>query len=187
MAAVIMRRLPWAGSVLILTLILGCNSEEESLAPPPPRRETIETAWENPVEIEVDAERQWALLLHDRTASSGTALELVDLASRAVLRTLILDYYDVFDAVFLPDGEACFAGRPQGNVGYAVQFFSLPDLTLGARVMTAADTAGAHGYLAVDVAGGFVYYSHAGGGVHDGVFKIAVSTNTVVDADTPST
>lgn len=46
-----------------------------------------------------------------------------------------------------------------------------------------ADTAGTHGYLAVDGQAGYVYYSHAGGGDKDGLFKISLGTQALVDAD----
>ncbi|RPH94196.1 hypothetical protein EHM69_07990 [candidate division KSB1 bacterium] len=166
-------------SVLLLT---GCHSDEASLSPPPVSHDVIALTYENPLAIEVHSSRHWALLLHDRTASSGPAIQLVDIDGRSVLHTKILDYYDVFDIKFLSNNEACFAGRPQGNIGYAVQFIRLPELTLGTRVMT-SDTAGTHGYLAVDSAGGAVYYSHAGGNGADGVYKISLSSKSLVDAD----
>ncbi len=182
MAQKLRRRLVWLAAALFVMGLLGCSHDEEDLQPPAASRQTIDLTFENPVEIEVQSARHWALLLHDRSSSSGPALQLVDLNEGRVLRTLILDYFDVYDVAFLPGSEACFAGRPQGNIGYAVQFLSLPDLTLGARVMT-ADTAGEHGYLAVDSAGGYVYYSHAGGGERDGVSRISIADKTLDDAD----
>ena len=171
------------GSVFLLAILLpGCHDDEGDSNPSPPHRDTITLTYENPLEIEINAARQWALLLHDRTASSGPAIQLVDLEAREVLATQILDYYDVYDIEFLPNDEACFAGRPHGNIGYAVQFVHLPDLTLGTRVML-TDTAGAHGYLAMDTTGGFVYYTHAGGGTKDAIYRIRFSTHAIMDAD----
>lgn len=172
-------------AALIALGFAGCSHDEENLVPPPASRQTINLTFENPAQIEVQGTRHWALLMHDRTSSSGPALQLVDLNEGRVLRTLILDYYDVYDIALLPGDAACFAGRPQGNIGYAVQFLSLPELTLDARVMT-ADTAGTHGYLAVDSAGGYVYYSHAGGGDRDGVCRISLATKMLSDADNAS-
>ena len=168
--------------MLFAALLPGCHDDEGDLNPSPPHRDLITLTYGNPLEIEVNAARQWALLLHDRRASSGPAIQLVDLNAREVLATQILDYYDVYDIEFLPNDEACFAGRPHGNVGYAVQFVSLPDLTLGTRVLL-TDTVGAHGYLAVDTTGGFVYYSHAGGGAKDGIYRVLLSTHAIIDAD----
>ncbi|MCX6600549.1 MAG: hypothetical protein NT025_03195 [bacterium] len=168
--------------ILLATLLPGCHDDEGDSNPSPPHRDTITLTYENPLEIEIAAARQWALLLHDRHASSGPAVQLVDLNARQVLATQILNYYDVYDIEFLPNDEACFAGRPHGNIGYAVQFVHLPDLTLGTRVML-SDTAGAHGYLAVDTTGGFVYYTHAGGGTKDAIYRIRLSTQTIIDAD----
>lgn len=168
--------------MLFAALLPGCHDDEGDLNPSPPLRDLITLTYENPLEIEVNAARQWALLLHDSRASSGPAIQLVDLSAREVMETKILDYYDVYDIEFLPNDEACFAGRPHGNVGYAVQFVHLPDLTLGPRVLL-TDTAGAHGYLAVDTTEGYVYCSHAGGGTKDAIFRIDLSTQTVMDAD----
>ena len=163
-------------------LLLGCNSEEGSITNPPPGSNTFSIEFASPRVIAVDSDRHRALLLHGRTSPRGTALQLVDVQNRSVLRTRILDYYDVFDVAFLPGDEACFAGRTQDRMEYAVQFFTLPDLELGARVMT-ADMAGEPGYLAVDTAGRSVYYSHAGGADKDGLYKILLTTKTLVDAD----
>jgi hypothetical protein len=170
---------------LLLGLLLGiggCSSDEESISTPGPSAQTIGISYLNPMKIEVNSARHWALVLHDRNSPRGTALELVDLENRSVIGTKILDYYDVYDVAFLPNGEGCFTGRIQEGTGYAVQFFTLPSLTLGSRVLT-SDTTGAHGYLAVDSVNSCVYYSHAGGGDHDGIYKISITSKTVVDAD----
>lgn len=164
----------------LLTLV-GCSSDEDS-QPPPDRGRIINLVFSNPVTIEVNAAAQLALLLHDRESSRGTAVQLVDLASQSVTRTRILDYYDAYDIIFLPDNEACFVGRTQSSREYAVQFIRLPELTDVARVL-AGDTTGAHGYLTVDTVGSFVYYAHAGGGARDGILKISLAAKTPVDAD----
>jgi hypothetical protein len=180
-----MSRSVWSlvGALILLAISLpGCHDDEGDLNLSPPHRDTITLTYENPLEIEIAAARQWALLLHDRTASSGPAIQLVDLDARQVLATQLLDYYDVYDIEFLPGDEACFAGRPHGNIGYAVQFVHLPDLVLGARVFL-TDTAGTHGYLAVDTTGGYVYCSHAGGGSKDAIYRIRLSTHAIMDAD----
>jgi hypothetical protein len=166
----------------MLVLFGGCSSDEESISTPGPSAQTIGIEYQNPMKIEVNSTRHWALLLHDRNSPRGAALELVDLDGKNVMATRILDYYDVYDVVFLPNGEACFAGRIPESTGYAVQFFTLPSLTLGTRVLT-SDTTGTHGYLAVDSANSCIYYSHAGGGEHDGIYKISLTTKTIVDAD----
>lgn len=162
--------------------VTGCHDDEGDTPPRPPSYETIGLTYENPVEIEVDPVGQRALLLHDRTASSGPAIQLVDIAGRSVVETRILDYYDVYDLSFISGTSACFAGRPQGNVGYAVEFITLTGLQTERRVMI-TDTVGLHGYITVDTVGGFVYYSHAGGGERDGVYRIRISDKTIVDAD----
>lgn len=160
----------------------GCSSEEDSLSPSPNTGRVINLVFSNPAAIVVDPAARQALLLHDRESSRGTALQLVDLAANSVLRTRILDYYNAYDVTFLPNGEACFVGRTQGTREYAVQFIRLPELTDIASVLT-ADTAGAHGYLTVDTVNGFVYYSHAGGGARDAIYKISISAKSIVDAD----
>ncbi|MDD5088934.1 MAG: hypothetical protein PHI18_09085 [bacterium] len=163
-------------------LLLGCNSEEGSISNPPPGSNTFSIEFANPRVIAVNSDRHWALLLHGRSSPHGTALQLVDVASRSVLNTRILDYYDVFDVIFLPGDEACFAGRTQDRMEYAVQFFTVPDLELGARVMT-ADMAGDPGSLTADTTERCVYYSHAGGADKDGLYKILLTTKTLADAD----
>ena len=175
--------------ILFLLLVLfaafavsSCSNDEDDSHPLPPAPALINVTFENARIIEVDAAHHWALLLHDRASSSGTAIELVDVESRSVITSRILDYYDVYDIKFVNATEGCFAGRPHGNIGYSVQFFSLPGLTLGTRIMT-ADTSGEPGTLAVDSTGGFVYYSHAGGGDKDAIYKIRVVSKTIVDAD----
>ena len=162
--------------------VAGCHDDEGDQTPAPPSRDVISLTYGNPLEIEVDAMRQRALLLHDSSASSGTALQLVDLASRSVIASQFLDYRNVYDLQLISGNTACFTGWPNGNHGYAVQFVHLPDLRLDAMVMV-TDTIGTHGYLAVDTAGGFVYYSHAGGGDFDGVYRIRLSTKAIADAD----
>jgi hypothetical protein len=169
-------------ALLVGVVFLGCHDDEGDQTPTPPQRDVISLTYENPLVIEIDAVRQWALLLHDSSASSGTALQLVDLATRSVIATRILDYYNVYDIKFLSASSACFAGRPHGNIGYAVQFVHLPDLRLDTMVLV-TDVVGTHGYLAVDTAGGYVYYSHAGGDSLDGVYRIRISTKAIVDAD----
>lgn len=169
-------------AAIAAALLLGCNSEEGSITSPPSSSYAFSIEFAAPRVIAVDSDRHWALLLHGRTSPRGTALQLVNVQSRSVLRTRILDYYDVFDVTFLPGDEACFAGRTQDRMECAVQFFTLPDLELGARVMT-ADMAGESGYLAVDTTGRFVYYSHAGGADKDGLYKILLTTKTLMDAD----
>jgi hypothetical protein len=168
-------------AILFAAFVAGCHDDEGDINPSP-YGDTIALTYENPLEIEIDAARQWALLSHYRGASSGPALQLVDLDARQVLATRFLSYYEVYDIEFLPNDEACFAGRPLDNSGYAVQFVSLPDLTLGTRVLL-TDTAGGHGYLALDTTGRYIYYSHAGGGSKDGLYRIRISTKAVVDAD----
>ncbi len=166
-----------------LVFVIGsCSNDENSNPPPPSSASLISVEYANCRVIEVDAARHLALLLHDHTAPSGTAIELVDVASRTMIASRILDYFDLFDIKFISATEGCFAGRPQGNIGYSVQFFSLPDLTLGTRVMTAA-LEGEPGTLAVDSAAGYVYYSHAGGNGFDGLYKIRIATKQIVDAD----
>jgi hypothetical protein len=161
----------------------GCSHDEDSLSQPGPRAETIGLTYSDPIEIEVNSARHWALLLHDSSSTRGSAVQLVDLQRRSVIASKILsDYQNVYDIEFLGDNEACFAGKLIDGTGYAVQFLSLPNLTLESSVAT-ADTAGAHGYLAVDSAGGFVYYSHAGGGNKDAVYMISIATKQLVDAD----
>ncbi len=170
-----------AALILSAFFIVSCSNDENS-NPPPPSSALITVDYENARIIEVDPTQHWALLLHDRHSPSGTAIELVDLASRVRITSRILDYYDVFDIKFISTTEGCFAGRPQGNIGYAVHFFTLPNLALGTRVMT-ADTSGEPGTLAVDSTGGYVYYSHAGGGDKDAIYKIRLSNKLIVDAD----
>ncbi len=172
------------GCIIPLAAVIGlsgCSSEENSISSPPPGPQTISISYANPLEIEIDTTTHWALLLHDRRSSRGTAIQLIDIEHRSVLNTRILDYYDVYDIAFLPNDQACFVGRTQDRMEYAVQFLTLPDLELGTRVV-AADTAGEHGYLAVDTQHGFVYYSHAGGGDKDGLYKISIATKTLVNA-----
>ena len=166
----------------LLLLSLTCSSDEDDGRPPVSSPALINVTFENARVIEVDAARHRALLLHTSESSSGTAIELVDTESRDVISSRILDYFDVYDLKFVNANEACFAGRPHGHIGYAVHFFSLPDLTLGTRVMT-SDTSGTPGFLAVDSLGGMVYYSHAGGGDKDAIYKIRVSNKLLVDAD----
>ncbi|HEY3294501.1 MAG TPA: hypothetical protein VGL38_03620 [bacterium] len=169
-------------ALLLIGLLMGCSSDEDKLTNPGPRAEVIGLTYDNPVAIKISPSRHWALLLHDSTSSRGPAVQLVDLQRRSVLATRILDYHDAYDIEFLPNDEACVAGAMMGGTGYAVQFLSLPNLVLEARVITAT-AGGAHGYLAVDSAGGSVYYSHSGGGSSDGVYKISLTTKTLVDAD----
>jgi hypothetical protein len=177
------RIIPLFCILFVLALAVGsCSSDESSNRPPASSSAIIHVTYEDARVVEVDAARQRALLLHNRESSSGTAIELVDLESRSVISSRILDYFDVYDIKFINASEGCFAGRPHGNIGYSVQFFSLPDLTLGTRVMT-ADTLGEPGSLAVDSTGGYVYYSHAGGGDKDAIYKIRVSNKLIVDAD----
>jgi len=168
---------------LALGLLVGCSSDEDSTTPTVPRRDTVPLAYENPIGIAVDAAHGRALVLHGREASSGPAIELVDIEDRSLVGSSILDYYDVWDVEFLSAGEGCFAGQPQGNIGYAVQFFSLPDLQLTTRVLTSTTIGGTHGYLAVDSAGGCVYTSHAGTPQGGAVFKVLVSSKSLADAD----
>ncbi|MBU1919206.1 hypothetical protein KKG66_00045 [bacterium] len=168
--------------VISLSLLLGCSSDEKSGPSGPPSSELMFVEYRNPVEIEVDPELQLALLLHDRSSPSGPALQVVDIQNHEVLQTLILDYYDVYDVEFINSTTACFAGRPQGNIGYAVEFFTIPSLTNMTRVLT-GDTSGTHGYLDVNDAGTVVYYSHAGGGVKDAVYAISVANKRLIDAD----
>ena len=118
---------------------------------------------------------QLALLLHDGTAPSGSALQLVDIQNNEVVSTLILDYFDVYDVEFISSTEACFLGRMQGSLGYAVQFFNIPSLTPIDTVVI-SDLSGTHGYLDVNDAGTIVYCTHAGGEDHDAVFAISVGT-----------
>jgi hypothetical protein len=167
-----------------LFVLISCSSDEDNQRPPQGPASVMNVRFTDARVIEVNSNLHRALIMHDRNASSGTALEYVDLDSRSVISSEILvDYLDVYDVKFVSPTEACFAGRPHGHIGYAVHFFSLPDLTLGSRVLVTADTAGRAGGLAVDSLGGFVYYSHAGGGEHDGIYKIRTSNKTVVDAD----
>jgi hypothetical protein len=170
--------------VLLGALLLSCSNDEENLRPPPPSASIINVAFDNAKVIDVDSDRHLALLLHSGQAEPGTVLQLVDLAARSVLASNILvDYFELYDVKFINDTLACFAGRPHGHIGFAVQFVSLPSLILSTRVMVTSDTSGNAGFLAVDSTGSFVYYSHAGGGIHDGVYKIRVSNRTLVDAD----
>src|SRR5512137_3016678 len=116
-----------------LTLVSGCSSDEDKLTNPAPRAEIIGLTYDNPVAIKISPSRHWALLLHDSSSSRGPAVQLVDLARRTVVAQRILDYHDAYDIDFLPNDEACVAGAMMGGTGYAVQFLSLPTLTLGAR------------------------------------------------------
>jgi hypothetical protein len=170
------------GLVFTCTLLCSCSSDEESIRPPSPQTSIINTEFENARVIDVDSHRHWALLLHTSESTSGTAIELVNLTNRSVIRHRILDYYEVYDVKFVSDNEACFAGRPFGSLGYAVRFFSLPDLVLETQIITAG-LSGEPGSLAVDSTGSYVYYSHAGGGDDDGIYRIRVSDKTLVDAD----
>lgn len=171
-------------AVLLAAFLLSCSSDESDLRPPPPSASLINVEFENARMITVDSQRHRALLLHSGQAEPGSVLQLVDLESRSVLASNILvDYFELYDVKFVEDTLACFAGRPHGHIGYAVQFISLPSLTLSTRVMVTSDTSGNAGFLAVDSMRSFVYYSHAGGGVHDGIYKVRVSNRTLVDAD----
>jgi len=161
---------------------MGCHDDEGQNNLPPPRGDLIGLTYANPAAMAVNSARHWALLLHDRSSPRGTALQLVDLDQHSVVATQVLDYYDAFDVIFLFGDEACFAGRTQDTRNYAIQFFSLPDLILGSRVVV-ADTSGVHGYLAADSAGQAVYYTQAGGGNHDAIYKISLTSKTIVDAD----
>lgn len=168
----------------VVSLFLSCSSDEDGLRPSPPSANMIQVDFENARVIEVDSDRHWALLLHSGEGSPGTAIQLVDLVSRTLTASRILtDYLDVYDIAFVGDDEACFAGRLHGHIGYAVHFFSLSSLTLGTRVLFTSDTSGNPGFLDVDSSGSFVYYSHAGGGNNDGLYKIRVSNKQIVDAD----
>jgi hypothetical protein len=169
-------------AAVLFFILVGCHSDEDKITPPPAPRETIALIYPKPLDIDVYAGRHWALLLHDRQSPRGTALQLVDLEHHNVIGTRILDYYDAYDALFVSVTEACFVGRTQDTREYAVQFVRLPDLTPTARVGL-GDTSGVHGYLALDSAGQALYYSHAGGGTQDGIFKIALGTKTLVDGD----
>jgi len=163
---------------------LSCSSDENNMRPPPGSANTIAVDFENARAIDVDSDRHWALLLHTGLGDPGTALQLVDLSTPTLLASrLLTDYLELYDVKFIRDTLACFAGRPHGHIGYAVQFVSLPSLTLSTRVIVTPDTAGHAGFLAVDSTATFVYYSHAGGGEHDGVYKIRISNRTIVDAD----
>jgi hypothetical protein len=142
----------------------------------------IGLTYANPAAMAVNSARHWALLLHDRSSPRGTALQLVDLNNHNVIQSAVIDYYDAFDVIFLFNNEACFVGRIQESREYAVQFFRLPDLVLGSRVVV-ADTSGVHGYLAADSAGQAVYYTQAGGDGKDAIYKISLTTKTIIDAD----
>lgn len=168
--------------LISLSILLSCSSDEKTGSSGPPSSELMFVEYRNPVEIEVDPELQLALLLHDRSSPSGPALQVVDIQNYQVLQTLILDYYDVYDVEFINSTTACFAGRPQGNIGYAVEFFTIPSLTNMTRVLT-ADTSGTHGYLDVSASGTVVYYSHSGGGDKDAVYAISVTQKRLIDAD----
>ncbi len=172
----------FAAAFAVLGLLPGCSNDEDKLTTPGPRAEIIGLTYDNPVAIKISPSRHWALLLHDSSSSRGPAVQLVDLQHHSVVEKRILDYHDVYDIEFLPNNEACVAGCMMGGTGYAVQFLSLPSLTLGARVVT-TDAGGTHGFLAADSAGGCVYYAHAGGGNNDAVYKISLATKTLVDAD----
>ena len=171
-----------SGLILWSVVNDGCSNDEGKLTTPGPRAETIGLTYDNPVAIKISPSRHWALLLHDSSSSRGPAVQLVDLQNRRVMATRILDYHDAYDIEFLPNDECCVAAAMMGGNGYAVQFLSLPTLTPGTRVMTAG-AIGTHGYLCVDSAGGAVYYSHAGGGTEDGVFKISLANHALVDGD----
>ena len=161
-----------------LLLILSCSSDENNLHPQYSQPNIINVRYENARVVEVDANRHLALLLHNSESTSGTAIELVNTADHSVIASRILDYYEVYDVKFVNNNEACFAGRPFGNAGYDVRFFSLPNLILSAQVMTAGLT-GQPGFLAVDSTGAFVYYSHADGN-HDGIYRIRVCKDSML-------
>lgn len=169
-----------AAVVLAAFLLFGCSDDESGSRSG--SGSIISLTFSNPMEIEVDSDLHQALLLHNRQSPSGPALQFVDIDNRQVLATKILDLYDVYDVEFVSDVEACIAVRPQGNLGYGIQFVSLPDLTLGELILTAG-LEGSPGYMAVDREHGLLYYSHAGGGDRDGVYRININTRTLMDAD----
>jgi hypothetical protein len=182
MRKTVARRLILFSALSLFALLAACSSDEKTGPSGPPASELMLVEFRNPVEIEVNSELQLALLLHDRTSPTGTALQLIDLQNREVISTIILDYYDVYDVEFISATEACFVGRPQGNTGYAIEFFNIPDLTMISRVMIAGLT-GSHGYLDVNGAGTIVYYSHAGGEDHDAVYALSTAAKLPIDAD----
>jgi len=171
-----------AFAVCLLLLLIGCSDDEGSVGGGSTPTDLIQVEFRNPIEIEIDPELQLALLLHDRSSPSGPALQLIDLEAKQVLATQFIDYFDVYDVEFIDENQACFAGRPHGNVGYAVYFFDLETLTEVGEVMT-ADTSGTHGYLDVTDDDARVYYSHAGGGGKDAVYAISTSSRSLIDAD----
>ncbi len=169
---------------LCALFMLSCSSDEDDMRPPPSSPNTIAVDFENARAVDVDSDRHWALLLHTGSADPGTALQLVDLSNGTLLASrLLTDYLELYDVKFIRDTLACFAGRPHGHIGYAVHFVSLPSLALSTRIIVTADTAGHAGFLAVDSTATYVYYSHAGGGERDGIYKIRISNRTIVDAD----
>ena len=173
-------------SLAVFVLLAGCHGDEKNIVAPPAPRETINLTYQNPLKIEVNSAQHLALLLNDRQSPRGTALQLVDLDHKNVVASRILDFYDAYDVIFLFNQEGCFVGKTQDTREFAIQFFSLPDLVMGARVNT-GDTTGVHGFLTADSAGQAVYYSHAGGGNGDGVYKIALGANKrLIDADDDS-